>query len=274
MVQFYSLFYYACAFAAANAAGKSPPPSKSLTIPCQKCKQAQEMEKIIGIAKKHNLYLIEDACQAHISEYGGKRIGTFGVASAFSFYPGKNLGAYGEGGAVVTNNDQLAGKIRMLRDHGSKRKYCHDIIGGNFRMSAIQAAILNVKLKLLEKWTARRSNIAYLYNHFLSEGNGIIIPYKLSYVNHVYHLYVVRVLSKNRDKVKERLLKMGIETGIHYPIPLHLQKAYEFLGYKNGAFPVAEKYAKQILSLPIYPELEDGEVELISEELNQVLNDI
>lgn len=240
-------------------------------IPVHLYGQPTEIDNLTETAKKHNLYLIEDACQAHIAEYKGKKVGTFGIAGALSFYPGKNLGAYGEGGAVITDNDELAEKVRMLRDHGSKQKYCHEIVGGNFRMSALQSAILNVKLKHLREWTTKRRNIAYLYNQFLSGIDSIVTPYELPYVKHVYHLYVVRMLNKSRDGVRKKLLEMGIQTGIHYPIPLHLQKAYESLGYKEGVFPVTEKCTKQILSLPIYPELKNEEVEFVAEKLKEIL---
>ena len=241
-------------------------------IPVHLYGQPAEMDNVLKIAKRHNLYVIEDACQAHLAEYKGKKVGTFGIAAAFSFYPSKNLGAYGEGGAIITNNYELAEKIRMLRDHGSKQKYYHEIIGGNFRMSALQAAILSVKLKHIKKWTEKRRSIAYLYNQLLSEVDSIITPYELPYVKHVYHLYVVR-LDKKRDEIRKKLLDMNIQTGIHYPMPLHLQKAYQSLGYKEWIFPVAEKCAKQILSLPIYPELKEKEVELIISRLIKSLKE-
>jgi len=233
--------------------------------------QPVEMDNLIELTRKYNLYLIEDACQAHIAEYKGRKVGTFGIVSAFSFYPSKNLGAYGEGGAIVTNDDKLAEKIRMLRDHGLKHKYHHELVGGNFRMSALQAAILNVKLKHLEEWTKKRRYIAYLYNQFLSECEDIVTPYELPYVKHVYHVYVIRILNKSRDKVRKKLLEMGIQTGIHYPIPLHLQKAYSSLGYKEKMFPITEKYVQQILSLPIYPELKNEEVEFVAQKLKRAL---
>ena len=241
-------------------------------IPVHLYGQPAEMDNLIKIAKKYNLYLVEDACQAHMAQYKGKKVGTFGIAAAFSFYPSKNLGAYGEGGAIITNNYELAEKIRMLRDHGSKQKYYHEIIGGNFRMSALQAAILSVKLKHLKEWTEKKRSIAYLYNQLLSEVDAIITPYELPYVKHVYHLYVVR-LDKKRNEIRKKLLDMNIQTGIHYPIPLHLQKACQFLGYKKGTFIVAEKYVRQILSLPIYPELKEEEVELIVSKLIKSLKE-
>ncbi len=246
-------------------------PNTKAIIPVHLYGQPAEMDDILKIAKKYNLYVIEDACQAHLAEYKGKRVGTFGIAAAFSFYPSKNLGSYGEGGAVITNNYELAEKIKMLRDHGSKQKYYHDIVGGNFRMSALQAAILNIKLKHLKEWTEKKRSIAYLYNQFLSEVDSILTPYELPYVKHVYHLYVVRILNKSRDEVRKKLLEMGIQTGIHYPIPLHLQKAYKSLGYKEGMFPIAEKCARQILSLPIYPELKNEEIEFVAQELRGIL---
>jgi len=246
-------------------------PKTKAIIPVHLYGQPAEMNNLIETAKRHNLYIIEDACQAHIAEYKGRKVGTFGIAAAFSFYPGKNLGAYGEGGAVLTNNDELAERIRMLRDHGSKQKYYHEVVGGNFRMSALQAAILSIKLKHLEEWTEKKRSIAYLYNQLLSGIDSIVTPYELPYVKHVYHLYVVRILNKSRDEVRRKLLEMKIQTGIHYPIPLHLQKAYEFLEYKEGVFPIAEKCAGQILSLPIYPELRNEEIEFVAEKLRGIL---
>jgi len=251
--------------------GKYITPKTKAIIAVHLYGQPAEMDILGKFAREHGLYLIEDACQAHIAEYKSKKVGTFGIAAGFSFYPSKNLGAYGEGGAIVTNNDELAEKLRMLRDHGSNQKYYHEVIGGNFRMSAIQAAILNIKLKYLEKWTERRREIAHFYNKFLSDVDSLVLPFELPYVRHVYHLYVIRIRGKSRDMIRKKLLEMGIETGIHYPIPLHLQKAYEPLGYKKGMFPVTEKCVKEILSLPIYPELEDKEVKLIVEELKKLL---
>lgn len=246
-------------------------PRTKAIIPVHLYGQPAEMDSLTEIAKKHNLHLIEDACQAHIAEYKGRRVGTFGIASAFSFYPGKNLGAYGEGGAVLTKNDELAEKIRMLRNHGSKQNYYHEIIGGNFRMSTLQAAILNVKLKHLEEWTEKRKGIAYFYNQLLSEVENIIIPYDSPYVKHVYHLYVVRILNGNRDQIRKSLLKVGIQTGIHYPVPLHLQKAYQNLGYKKGDFPIAEQCAKEILSLPMFSELSQKEITYIVRQIKNFL---
>lgn len=240
-------------------------------IPVHLYGQPAEMDDLIEIAKKYNLHLVEDACQAHIAEYKGKKVGTFGTAAAFSFYPTKNLGAYGEGGAVITNDDELAEKIRMLRDHGSSQKYYHEIIGGNFRMSAIQCAILNVKLRYLQGWTTKRRRIAHLYNEFLCKVNDVTIPFELPYVRHVYHLYVTRILNKNRDEVKKKLLEAGIKTGIHYPVPLHFQKAYSFMKLKKGSFPLAEHCARRILSLPIYPGLSLSQVEYICEHLEAAI---
>lgn len=232
--------------------------------------QSSQMDDILKIAKKYNLFVIEDACQSHGAEYKNKKTGSIGDLATFSFYPGKNLGAFGEGGAVVTNNEELAEKIKMLRNHGSKEKYYHNMVGGNFRMSEIQGAVLSTKLVYLDKWNNMRIKTAEIYNNALK--NIVITPYKASYNKHVYHLYVIRV--KNRNKVREYLKQRGIESGIHYPLPLHLQKAYSFLNLKPGNFPIAEKVAKEILSLPIFPYITEKEVNFVIENLKQYINKI
>ncbi|RLI96892.1 MAG: erythromycin biosynthesis sensory transduction protein eryC1, partial [Candidatus Aenigmatarchaeota archaeon] len=209
------------------------------------------------------LKVIEDACQAHGAEYKGKRAGSFGDAAAFSFYPGKNLGAYGDGGAVVTSNDDIEEKVRLLRDYGQKQKYHHIIKGHNNRLDAIQAAVLSVKLKHLEEWNEKRRKNARVYDKMLPDD--IPRPVESCGSKHVYHLYVVRV--KERDRVIEDLRKKGIFAGIHYPIPIHLQEAYSDLGYKEGSFPVTEKAANEVLSLPMFPELSEKEIEFVSDAL-------
>jgi dTDP-4-amino-4,6-dideoxygalactose transaminase len=227
-----------------------------------------EMDNIIALAKKYNLYVIEDAAQAHGAAYKDKKIGTFGDAACFSFFPGKNLGAYGDGGAIVTYKDDLAMKIRMFANHGRIEKYSHEFEGVNSRLDGLQAAILNVKLKYLERWTQRRREIAAMYNEGLK--NAVITPYELPYAKHVYHLYVIRV--RDRDKVKRSLQEKGIATGIHYPIPLPFLKAYSYLGLKPADFPVAYALKDEILSLPIHGDMTDEQVEYVITELKNAVN--
>ncbi|MCB0281453.1 MAG: DegT/DnrJ/EryC1/StrS family aminotransferase [Calditrichae bacterium] len=219
--------------------------------------QPADMDPLIRIGKKHNIPVVEDAAQAHNAEYKGKKIGGLGLATSFSFYPGKNLGAYGEGGAVLTNDDTIANKAKSMRDHGALEKYNHEIYGHNYRMEGIQGAVLGVKLKHLDSWTDNRRRVANLYNSELSQIKQIKIPREMDYAKHVYHLYVVRVEEGKRDQLRDYLAEKDIATGLHYPIPLHLQKCFSSLGYKQGDFPVSEKLASTGLSLPIYPELTD-----------------
>lgn len=230
-------------------------------IPVHLHGQMADMESICAIAAKTGIKVIEDAAQAHGAELNGKRAGAFGDAAAFSFYPGKNLGAFGDAGAVATNNENLAVKIKMLSDHGRTSKYEHEIEGLNCRMDSIQAAILRVKLKHLEKANALRIAKADIYNSMLKDRKDIICPQVRGNYKHVYHLYVVRV--KERDKMIERLKKAGISYGIHYPMPLHLQPAYKYLGYGQGDFPISEKLSKEVLSLPLWPEIDESTIEHI-----------
>jgi dTDP-4-amino-4,6-dideoxygalactose transaminase len=222
--------------------------------------QTVDMDPLLEIAKKYNLKIVEDACQAHGSEYKGKRAGSLGDAAAFSFYYSKNLGAYGEGGFISTNDADLAMKMRKIRDHGSGVRYHHDIIGFNGRLDEIQAVVLRAKLPYLADYNTKRREHAYLYNE-LFKGSEVITPSELPGNKPVYHLYVVRV--PKRNELQEYLKAQGIFTGIHYPIPLHLQKAMVFLGYKVGDFPVTERITNEILSLPMYAELTDEEIETI-----------
>jgi len=233
-----------------------------------------EMDAVRQVAQKHNLKVIEDACQAHGAEYRGQRVGTTGDMSAFSFYPGKNLGAYGDGGAAVTNNRELAERVRLLRNHGSPKKYYHEIIGYNARFDEIQAAILSVKLKRLDGWNAKRRANADIYQRYLQEmaDKGLVVtPKEMNWAKHVYHLFVIQVDERSRDKLIAHLNARGIGAQIHYPIPIHLQKAYKHLGYKEGDFPVAEHAAKRIVSLPMFPELEQQEIEYIAQEIKSFL---
>ena len=220
------------------------------------------MGPIRQLADRHGLVVIEDACQAHGASYKGKRVGSLGHSAAFSFYPGKNLGAYGDGGMVVTKDRKIANRLEMLRNYGQKEKYKHLFRGYNRRLDTMQAAILRVKLKYLEKWNAARRWNAKLYQKHL-EGSGVVVPGEAGGAESVWHLYVIR--TERRDALKEHLVSKGINASIHYPIPIHLQPAYQDLGYKRGDFPVTEAYADRILSLPMYPELSDRQVEFISQ---------
>jgi dTDP-4-amino-4,6-dideoxygalactose transaminase len=211
-----------------------------------------DMEALLAIAKRHNLKLVEDACQAHGTQYKGRMAGSMGVAGCFSFYPGKNLGACGEGGAMVTDDEALAQKVRMLREHGSVKKYEHALPGYNFRMEGMQGAVLAVKLPHLDSWNDRRRAIAKRYNERLA-GQGIVLPKEEAHARHVYHLYVIQ--SEDREGLREYLAQRGIETGLHYPIPLHQSEAYASLSYRTGDFPVTEKLAQRIVSLPMYPDM-------------------
>jgi dTDP-4-amino-4,6-dideoxygalactose transaminase len=241
-------------------------------VPVHLYGQMADMDVILEIAERHNLFVVEDACQAHGASYysrrenGWKKAGSMGGAAAFSFYPGKNLGACGEAGAVTTNDPKLAAKVRMLRDHGQSQKYSHDIEGYNGRLDAIQAGILLAKLKHLAEWNQKRRMRARRYGELLhSWSDRISLPYESPLNKAVYHLYVIRV--KNRDQVQARLTKANIATQIHYPAPLHLQRAYARLGYKEGDFPVAEEAAREILSLPMYPQLDLRQQKLIAQKL-------
>jgi dTDP-4-amino-4,6-dideoxygalactose transaminase len=221
--------------------------------------QPVDMDPILDFASEHGLWVIEDACQAHGAQYKGRRVGTFGDTACFSFYPGKNLGAFGEAGAVVTRSAELHAKISVLRDHGQVRKYFHSVVGWNCRMDGIQAAVLRIKLRQLDANNQRRRNHAAHYDADLREVVGVVTPMQAPDVSHVYHVYAIRVSS--RDQLMESLADQGIATGIHYPVPVHLQEAYRHLGYGPGAFPVAERCAAEFVSLPIYPELTPGQVE-------------
>ncbi len=225
--------------------------------------QVADMDPILDIARRRGLVVIEDAAQAHGAEYKGRRAGSLGDLGCFSFYPGKNLGAYGEGGAVVTRNAEFAAKIRMLRDWGQKAKYNHVIKGFNYRLEGLQGAILRVKLKYLEQWTESRRAHAALYSRLLA--GAAVTPEARPDSRHVYHVYAIR--SRNRAKLQEELAAQGIQTGIHYPVPVHLMEAYRELGYREGSFPEAEKAAHEVLSLPMYPELADEQIRAVAQAL-------
>ena len=230
--------------------------------------QPADMDSIIEIAQRHGLVVIEDAAQAHRAEYKGRRVGSIGDIGCFSFYPGKNLGAYGEGGIVVTNNPEYARTMRMLRDWGQEKRYHHVLKGYNYRMDGIQGAILRVKLRYLDQWTeARRANAA-LYDELLAD-SGLKTPVAMPYSHHVYHVYVVR--SRQRDSLQQKLNEKGVQTGIHYPIPVHLQPAYADLGYQLGDFPNAESAASEVLSLPMYAELSPEQIKIVSAAVSESL---
>ena len=231
-------------------------------VPVHLYGQPADMDPILEIARAHNLFVVEDAAQAHGAEYKGKKAGTIGDAAAFSFYPGKNLGAYGEGGAVTTDSEKIAEFAHMYRDHGSKEKYIHEFEGHNMRMEGFQGAVLDVKLKYLDEWTEKRRKNAKSYNQLFQDIEGIVVPREMPSAKHVYHLYVIRV--KEREKLQHYLNENGIASGFHYKYPLHSQKAYQHLGYKEGDFPVTEKVMKEIISLPMYPELTEEQIEYVA----------
>jgi dTDP-4-amino-4,6-dideoxygalactose transaminase len=226
--------------------------------------QTAEMDPILAIARKHGLVVIEDAAQAHGAEYRGQRAGSLGDMACFSFYPGKNLGAYGDAGAIVTGDDELALKARMVANHGRISKYDHDMEGLNSRLDGLQAAILSVKLKYLEQWTEKRRAAAYRYNDLL-KGSFVMTPAELKDVRAVYHLYVVRVRKELRRQLMDHLGSRGISTGIHYPIALPNLKAYAYLNHSAQDFPEATKSSQEILSLPLYPELREEQTQYICE---------
>jgi dTDP-4-amino-4,6-dideoxygalactose transaminase len=224
--------------------------------------QSADMDPIMDVARRRNLVVIEDAAQAHGAKYKGRPVGSIGDMACFSFYPGKNLGAYGEGGAVTTNNPEYARTVRMLRDWGQDRKYHHVLRGYNYRMEGFQGAVLSVKLRHLDEWTEARRAVVQQYNELLVHSD-VEIPIEMEWAKHVYHVYTLR--SSDRDRLQAALTAEGIQTGIHYSVPVHMQPAYTELGYPSGAFPQAEAAARQVLSLPLYPELtEDGVKRVVS----------
>jgi dTDP-4-amino-4,6-dideoxygalactose transaminase len=238
-------------------------------IPVHIFGQMANMDPIMELARENGLFVIEDACQAHGAEYKGRAAGSIGDAGCFSFYPGKNLGAYGEAGAIVTNNSELAEKLAMFRDHGQSKKYYHDMIGWNARMDGFQGAILNVKLKHLAVWTEARRKNAKIYNDLLSHIDGLIVPHEADYAKHVYHVYAIRV--QIREKLMTALSEKDIYCGIHYPVPVHLQDAYESSGIKNGSCPVAEKCAEEYVSLPMFSELTSEQQHFVGDKIKENL---
>jgi len=244
-------------------------PRTKAIIPVHLFGQTADMDPIMEFAERHGLRVLEDAAQAHGAEYKSRRAGSLGHAGCFSFYPGKNLGAFGEAGAVTTDDDDLAARIRMLRDHGQSRKYHHDLIGWNGRMDGIQGAVLRIKLRYLEDATERRRSRATRYNQALADAEGLVPPYEAPERRHVYHLYPVRV--SHRDALMDRLSEAGIACGIHYPEPVHLLGAYASLGLGRGSFPVSERCANEFVSLPMFPELADEQVDLVAKTVCEAL---
>ncbi|MEW6171015.1 MAG: DegT/DnrJ/EryC1/StrS family aminotransferase [Candidatus Omnitrophota bacterium] len=237
-------------------------------IPVHLFGQSAKMREIISLAKKYNLKIIEDAAQAHGAEYYGKKVGSLADTGCFSFYPTKNLGGCGDGGMVTTNNKNIYKKILRLRDYGRRDRYHHVVKGYNSRLDTIQAVILRIKLKNLDKWNQLRRKNAEIYNNFLRDLD-VVLPKEENNVKHVYHAYSIRL--KNRDKIVQKLCSRGISTSIYYPIPLHLQPAYKELNYKKGSFPIAEKVSRDMLNLPIYPYLEKAKIEFIAKVLKEIL---
>jgi dTDP-4-amino-4,6-dideoxygalactose transaminase len=244
---------------------KITPRTKAI-MPVHLYGQMVNMDRLREIADRHGLRIIEDTCQAHGAEFNGRQAAGLGDAAAYSFYFSKNLGAYGEGGFVTTNNDELARKVRMIRDHGSERRYCHDLIGMNARLDEIQAVVLRVKLKHLSEWNSDRRQHADLYRKLLAD-TLVTPPVEADGAKHVYHLFVVR--APERDALQAYLKDHGIFTGIHYPIPIHLQNAFAYLGHKAGDFPVTEKAVGEILSLPMFAELTDEEIVRIADTIKE-----
>lgn len=232
-----------------------------------------DMENILALKQKYDLQILEDAAQAHGSYYKNIKIGScLGMACAFSFFPGKNLGAYGDAGGITTNDKEIYEKVSMMRNHGRNKKYCHDLLGYNNRLDNIQAAILRVKLRHLDKWTTHRIQAAELYNKLLQDVDEVITPKVDETVKHVYHLYVIRV-NQHRDIIINKLKEEGISCGIHYPIPLHLQPAYSYLGYREGDFPAAEMLSRQIISLPIHSHIKEDEIIYVVNKLKEAIRD-
>lgn len=227
-----------------------------------------DMDRVVSIANENRIPVVEDAAQAHGAESSGRRVGSIGAAGCFSFYPGKNLGAYGEGGAVVTSDATLAERVRALRDHGQRSKYYHEVVGWNGRMDGIQAAVLSVKLRYLDSWNARRRTHAERYTKELSEAWNVRLLQLRPNCSHAHHLFVIRTPA--RERLLAALKERGIGCGIHYPVPIHQTGAYSALGYEAGAFPVSERLAREVMSLPIYPHLSDEQRRIVSKSVHEL----
>ena len=238
--------------------------------------QPADMDPLREIAERHKIFLVEDAAQAHLAEYKGRKVGGLADACSFSFYPGKNLGAYGEAGAVTTNDDEVYEVMKKIREHGQSQKYYHSTFGHNYRMEGIQGAVLGVKLNYLPGWTEGRRKVASKYRNLLGDFDKIVLPEEMPWAKHVYHLYVIRVIpdnesnkSETRDKLQKYLADKGISTGLHYPVPLHKQECFMNLGYSSGDFPVTEELAETGLSLPMFPELNDEQINYICDTIRE-----
>jgi len=229
--------------------------------------QIADMDPIMEIARAHQLRVIEDSAQAHGAEYKGRHAGTIGDAGCFSFYPGKNLGAYGEAGGIITNDPEIDRKARMLRDHGQSQKYYHDLVGWNSRMDGFQGAVLSVKLRYLDEWTKGRRRVAARYGELIGGTKDISLPPEADYAKHVYHVYAVR--TSMREEFMNAMAEKGIATGIHYPVPVHLQDAYRSMGLERGSYPVAEKCAGEVVSLPMFAELTSEQIEYVCAAINE-----
>jgi dTDP-4-amino-4,6-dideoxygalactose transaminase len=245
-------------------------PRTRAILPVHLYGQPADLAPLLELGRRRGIPVIEDAAQAHASLYHGRAAGTLGLCGCFSFYPGKNLGAYGEGGAVVTNDDTIAARLRALRDHAQQQRYHHDEIGFNYRMDGFQGAVLGVKLKYLEEWTEKRQRLARRYQEAL-DGLPLKLPTEAPNRRHAWHLFVV--LLSERDRVRNELDARGIQTGLHYPVPLHLQKAYRHLGCCAGDFPVAERIGENCLTLPLFPEMSDEQQDAVCEALHDILRE-
>ena len=241
----------------------SPVTTIKAVIPVHLYGQPADMDEIMAIAEEHGLYVVEDAAQAIGAEYKGQKVGTIGHLGCFSFFPTKNLGAYGDGGLVVTNDEDVAERVRMLRVHGSKPKYYHHLVGTNSRLDALQAAILRAKLPHLDEWTAARQRLASRYNELLENISGIEVPYRAPECTHIFHQYTIRVHDGRRDGLQKYLKEKGIDTQVYYPLPLHLQPCFRYLGYKEGDLPESERVSQEVLSLPMFPELTEEEQDYV-----------
>lgn len=255
-----------------EALRKALTPRTKAIVPVHLFGQPADMDPILEFAGRHGLPVVEDACQAHGAEYKGRRVGTLGDFGCFSFYPGKNLGAIGEAGGIVTKDAALAEKVRVLRDHGQIRKYHHAQIGWNGRMDGIQGAVLRIKLRHLARWNTQRRAHARRYSELLAHLPNLVLPVEAGYARHIFHIYAVRVA--RRDEILAELARRGVHCGIHYPVPVHLQEAYRQLGHPRGAFPVAERCADEFLSLPMFPELSEEQIEYVAANLAEVLGHV
>ncbi|MGQ9713038.1 MAG: DegT/DnrJ/EryC1/StrS family aminotransferase [Desulfotomaculales bacterium] len=236
-------------------------------IPVHLYGQMADMDEIMAIAREYELFVIEDAAQAIGAEYRGRKAGSIGHLGCFSFFPTKNLGAYGDGGMVVTNDDELAERVRMLRVHGARPKYYHHLVGYNSRLDALQAAILRAKLPHLPEWSAARQRLAARYDELLREIDGLVLPYRATDRTHIFHQYTIRVLGGKRDALRAYLAEQGIATEVYYPLPLHLQPCFRHLSYREGDLPESERASREVLSLPMFPELTEEEQGYVAEEI-------